>query len=402
MSESSSARPLRWWDLGVISAVLVVAVILVFEIAAGAPGWGASLSPVIRAVAVFFPLVAFGVLYLFLGRKVLVWAMLGNSPGRNSHMFLVLAIAAVALGTFCSPMYAVLQAIAYPMVWVVVREYRASVVWSLAVAVSVGLGIFVGIAIVDVNAAIAPALITAPMSFLFAVAMGTWMTQVTEKGERYRETAELLRQTQAEVAALSEAAGASAERERLSRELHDTLTQTLTGLVMLNEQAGRAFDSGDTLRARDRIARSTSAAREAVAEARALVATTQPLAAGGLLTSIARVAARMREDTGLNVECDLEQVTLDRERETVLLRAVQEGLANARRHARATRVRVSIAPADGGGAVLTVEDDGVGPIGDGAPGGFGLSGLADRVRLVGGKVSFGPGLVSGSRLEVSL
>ena len=402
MSESSSARALRWWDLGVISAALILAVILAFELSAGAPGWGASLSPVMRVAAVFSPLVVFGVLYLFLGREVLVWAMLGKSPDRNSYVFLALVVATVAFGAFCDPMDAVLQAIAYPMVWVVVRQYRLSVVWSLAVAVSVGLGIFAGIGLDNIDAAIAPALVTGSASFVFAVAMGTWITRVTEQSERYRETAELLSQTQAEVAALSEAAGASAERERLSRDLHDTLTQTLTGLVMLNEQAGRAFDSGDTLRARDRVARSTSAAREAVAEARALVATTQPLGEGGLLTSIARVAARMREDTGLNVECDLEQVTLDRERETVLLRAVQEGLANARRHARATRVRVSIAPADGGGAVLTVEDDGVGPIGDGAPGGFGLSGLADRVRLVGGKVSFGPGLVSGSRLEVSL
>ena len=310
----------------------------------------------------------------------------------------------LVFGTFCDPMYAILQVLVYPIVWTTAKQYRVAIAWSGAVALAVGSGMFAGLAPTDLGDALTSSLISASLSFVFAVAMGTWITRIHEWGERHRAMAERLRASQSEVKALSEAAGASRERERLSRELHDTLTQTLTGLVMLAEQTERALAAGDSPMVADRVSRMSSAAREAVSEARALVATTQPLGHGGLRAAIERVADRMRHDTGLDVRCQIETTSLDREREVVLLRATQEGLANARRHARASTVLVSLAPLAGGGAVLAVADDGVGPKAAhrSNSGGFGLSGLTDRVQLVGGSVSFRPGEQSGSRLEVTV
>lgn len=354
-------------------------------------------------ILVVVPLVVFGGLYVVLGRGALRRGLRDEPPDVAATSFLAILLVVLFAATFTVPIYAVLQTIAYPLAWVTLLRRRDAVLWSAGIALAAGGGIAVGLARFDLGLALASAVPTVVFSFAFAVAMGSWITGLAAQGERYRALAEQLRVSQAEVAELSATAGAAAERERLSRELHDTLTQTLTGLVMLGEQAERALEAGDTKRARERLDRVGSAAREAVAEARALVATTQPLGSGGLEAAIQRVAVRLAEDTGMRVECALETVPMDRERQVVLLRAAQEGLANARKHARAKHVVVSLARAVEGGIVLCVDDDGTGP-GEASErdGGFGLSGLADRARAVGGSVDFGSRHGGGSRLELRL
>ncbi|MBL3685549.1 sensor histidine kinase [Leucobacter zeae] len=406
--EAAPSRPLRWWDLGVSAILVVMGTLGVLELVLdAAPVAPAELALILGA------LIVFALWYAALGRAALRRATLEEPMRRADTVYLVGMILIVAAATALFANYATLQVVAYPIVWTIASRYRAAVAWSGVLAVAVGVGFTGAFTRFGVGGGIGVAAAIAFLSFAFAVAMGTWITRIFAQGERYRALAEELRRSQAEVAALSESAGAAAERERLSRELHDTLTQTLAGLVMLSEQAERALGAGDSDRAADRLARVGSAAREAVAEARALVATTQPLGDGGLEAAIERVVARLRADTDLQVACDLEPQALDRERQVVLLRAAQEGLSNARKHARASRVSVSLARSADGGAVLVVDDDGVGPAGagralgvDGADSarvdGYGLTGLADRVRAVGGRVSFGAGPRGGSRLEVRL
>lgn len=395
---------LLWWDLG-MSLILVVLGVLGVILAdvERSPNWAGGASPAARYTLLLAPLLLFALLYAALGRRVLRLALRDEPTGGIGSSYLAALVAVVAYGVLTEPMYALLQAVAYPMVWTTVMRYRDAVLWSSALALAVSLSMFAGIATESVGAGLLSAAFTGPLSLAFAITMGTWITRIYAQGERYRELAERLRDSQAEVAALSQATGAAAERERLSRELHDTLTQTLTGLVMLSEQVERALAEGDRAKAEDRLARVGSAAREALVEARALVASTQPLGDGGLVDSIERVAARFGADTGLRIRCELEPVPLDREREVVLLRAAQEGLANARKHARAEAVRVSLVPLPEGGALLTVEDDGIGPrMRAEGPAGFGLSGLAERVRAVGGTVEFGRGGAGGARLDVRL
>ncbi|MBO1902771.1 sensor histidine kinase [Leucobacter weissii] len=392
-------HPLRWWDL----AVAVVAVLLCL------PGGVSALfrdgavagDPSDLALALA-PFGAFLLLYALLGRAALLRGMRDLQPDGRALAFLGGSVLLLAAATALSPSYATLQVLGYPMIWNIAGTYARSVVWSVAMAAAVGIGSSAAYVRLDVDQPYWTAAVTALLSLVLSIMMGTWITRIFEQGEQQRRLAEQLRRSQDEVSDLSARAGAAAERERLSRELHDTLTQTLTGLVMLSEQAERALAAGDAERAGERLSRVSEASREAMTEARALVAATQPLGDGGLTQAVERVVAGLERDTGLSVSCALEVPPMDRELEVVLLRAAQEGLANARRHARASSVAVTVRAADGG-VLLRVEDDGIGPQTprDGA-GGFGLSGLADRVRLVGGEVVFGPGAARGARLEVRL
>ncbi|MFD5601385.1 sensor histidine kinase [Leucobacter sp. NPDC058333] len=400
---ATTSYSLRWWDAGFVATLTTMGIV------GGLVLWSddaPSIWP--HAASVWGVLALIGVWYLVLGRAALRRAGL-NLPSRSGDaVFLAGLILLMGLATYAVDTYATLQAIGYPLIWTVARQYRSAVLLSAALAVSIALGfVEYGMAFLHEGGAWG-AIAVATLSFVFAVAMGTWITRIHDQGERHRALAEALRRSQSEVAALSESAGASAERERLSRELHDTLTQTLTGLVMLSEQADRALAADDIAGAQDRLARVRSAARESLSEARALVATTQPLGDGGLELAIERTAARLRADTGLEVTCDIAPLELDRERQVMLLRATQEGLSNARKHARASAAKVSLTRAGDGSIVLMVDDDGVGPSATDASSdaaiasGYGLTGLADRIRGIGGEVRFGAGPKSGARLEVRL
>lgn len=391
VSEERSERPatLLWWDLITAAGLLVMTVVVLAS---------AAQKPQLTTWLSLASLVAVGLVYLALGREALRGGMNERPMNVTSMVFIVLLVLLVGFASAQLATLASLQALAYPMIWVAADRYGWAVAFSGALAISTGIGS--ALAYLRQNE-ISPwvAVVVAAVSFAFAVAMGTWISRIAEQGVAYRRLAERLRDTQKQVAELSAQAGATAERERISRELHDTLTQTLTGLVMLSEQAQRAMAADNTALAEERLARVTDASREAMAEARALVATTQPMGDGGLVQSITRVADRLRLDTGLELSCELEDFSLDRELEVVLLRAAQEGLANARKHAKASSVRVKLATHDGS-AVLRVEDDGVGPSDFAGQTGFGLSGLTERLRLVGGTLSFEAGSVSGSVLEV--
>lgn len=414
---------LRWWDTGVVAITLFQSTVVVLD---GASGFTSSLelaSDAVRIALVLAPLAVFVLLYVTLGRSVLRRGIVDAPISLRGTVFLVLLVGVLACAVFLAPINAIMQALVYPIVWTVANRYRDAVAWSGVTAAAIGAAMYSGLALAGSSGAFFTALLTLVSSFVFAVVMGTWITRVFEQGERYRRVAEQLREAQGEVSALSEAAGAAAERERLSRELHDTLTQTLTGLVMLGDQAERALESGDPEAARRRIAQVTSAARAAVGETRALVATTHPLADGGLEHAIERLAARTRAETGIAVACSLEPFDCGREQQVVLLRAAQEGLANVRKHARATAATIALRLGDAYGApassarvaVLTITDDGVGPGGagqggadrSGAPsadqvGGYGITGLRDRARHVRGDLSFGPGPSGGARLELRL
>ncbi|MHA3683511.1 sensor histidine kinase [Leucobacter sp. HY1910] len=399
-----SRTPLRWWDVGVTALTLLLCV----PGGAGAIDWADAGSGAGGRLALNLGVLAvFALLYVVLGRAALLRGMRDadatHTPTR-SRVFLVLLVVTLGVATLVEPSYATLQALAHPMAWVIVPRYRTAVAWSAALAAAIGAGSSVAYARAGIEYPVWTALVIAGLSFGFAVILGTWISRIFDQSERYRAIAAELRASQRDVARLSTEAGAAQERERLSRELHDTLTQTLAGLVMLSEQATRALDSGDTDRTRDRLERVELAAREAVIEARAIVATTQPLGDGGLEAAIERVALRMAADTGLDIVCTLAgSAMLSRELQVVLLRATQEGLANARKHARATRVEVTLTHSPNGDTRLLITDNGVGPAQAAlAPAGFGLSGLAQRVREAGGEVSFGPGDRGGARLEVLL
>nr|WP_241744533.1 sensor histidine kinase [Cellulosimicrobium arenosum] len=224
------------------------------------------------------------------------------------------------------------------------------------------------------------------------------------QAERHARLVDELRATQAELARSHHRAGVAAERERVAREIHDTLAQGFTSVVMLAQAAGADLDRGATDAARDRLAIVEATARENLAEARALVAATGPvpLAAGGtLVEAVARLAQRFGTESGVEVTTSLADVCgLSSAEQVVLLRSAQEALANVRRHAAARTARVVLTQ-DVGATVLEVVDDGRGlPVG--RTEGYGLRGMRERVAAEGGTVVVGDGPSGGTRVEVRL
>jgi signal transduction histidine kinase len=221
------------------------------------------------------------------------------------------------------------------------------------------------------------------LSLGFAIIMGNWISRIAEFGAEKACLLEELTAAQDELATLHRDAGVTAERARLSREVHDTVAQSLTGLVLLAQRARRGFASGglddETLELIE------TSARDALAETRALVAAAAPveLTQGGIADALQRLAERFERETRIRVSVTTTlDEPLDRDAEVVLLRCAQEGLANVRKHSAAANARVELTT-HAGDARLVVTDDGRGFPAE-VHAGFGLAGLRDRLALAGG------------------
>ncbi|GLZ13387.1 two-component sensor histidine kinase [Actinomadura sp. NBRC 104425] len=241
----------------------------------------------------------------------------------------------------------------------------------------------------------------------FSAFFGFWVDRIIRQSRERAELIAELRATQAELAAANRRAGAMAERERLAAEIHDTLAQGFTSILMLLQAADSHLDQ-DPQQARRQISLAASTARENLAEARALVAALPPagLESSSLEEALERLAERVGEEMGIPVEF----TTSGPPRrpaagaEVVLLRAAQEATANIRKHAWAGRVSVRLAYG-GDTAVLEVRDDGAGfdPDAAAAAGrGFGLRGMRERVMQVGGRLEVDSAPGEGTVLTVEV
>lgn len=366
----------RWWDAAVIAASLAVA------IAAALSGATAVESAV-----------AAGALALFLAAYAFV-ARGGLRDARRWRLPVFAGLAAVSLAIGCAvqPFFAIMQAIAYPLVWVLAARRRPAIIASVAVAVGVFVGFAVFGGILDGGGATLAALgagaASAGFGLAFAIAFGLWIASVVEYGEERATLVAELTAAQGEVAALSEERGAAMERERMSRDVHDTLAQTLAGLTILAERAGRQLAEGRADAAADTVATVERLSRDALDEARAIVSRTAAVPADAALgDAVERLISRFRAETGLLIELELQLESagvLARDSQLVVLRCLQESLANVRKHAGATTVRVRVYAGPDGGAVLEVADDGRGFDPAVRHDGFGLDGMRERVALAGG------------------
>ena len=386
----------RWWDAALIAASLMVIVAL----AVGSSGASSA------AIAVAWAaLVLFALSYLLVARPAL------TSP-RPWHFPVFVAGAAVALAGGCAgePFFAIMQAIAYPLTWVLADGRRRAITGSIVIALGTFMGFALFSGILDGEDAVAPALAiagaVAGFGLAFAIAFGLWIASVVDYGEERARLVGELTAAQAEVEALSRDRGAAVERERLARDVHDTLAQTLAGLAILSERAGRQLGEGRADAAADSIATVERLSRDALDEARAIVSRMAAVPSDAALgDAVDRLVARFRAEAGLTIDLDLQLDSagvLSRESQLVLLRCLQESLANVRKHAAATRVDVRVSAGPDGAAQLTVADDGRGFDVAARRDGFGLEGMAERVALAGGdfEVSSNPG--GGTTLVVRL
>jgi signal transduction histidine kinase len=188
------------------------------------------------------------------------------------------------------------------------------------------------------------------------------------------------------------------ERNRLARDIHDSLGHHLTVIAVQLEKV-EAFRQRDPAAADQALADARLSTKYALEEVRQSVGALHDAGNFALGIALRRLVAGL--DGRLAVELDVEgdERPFTGPALLALYRAAQEGLTNARRHAGATRVTVRVRLAEDA-ASLTVTDDGRGL--GGAEPGFGLRGMEERVRSVGGSLVIGSGPGQGTRLVASV
>lgn len=228
------------------------------------------------------------------------------------------------------------------------------------------------------------------------------------ESERRRGLIVELVATRAELAEAERTAGTLAERERLAREIHDTLAQGLSSIQLLLRAAERSLP-GDAPAA-EHVRAAREAAQANLAEARSFVRALTPpdLEHGSLAAALERLCARTTApDLTVRFAVSGTPVELPTPYEVALLRTAQSALANTVRHARAGRAEITLSFMDTSVA-LDVVDDGQGFDPSGAPvlergdGGFGLPAMRARAGSLGGALSVESAPGQGTAVAVTL
>ena len=342
-------------------------------------------------------LAVLGVAYHFLGRP----ATSSRDPSQaHSYRLVLVAVCGISAGLFPQSMF--LLFIAFPQIWILSRRVRESVIFSVLLLVADGTGLFVasGYSWSGFREAIPWLMVSLTMSLL----MGLWIERVIDQSERRADLIAELDRTRDELASANHAAGAMAERERMARDIHDTLAQGMTSIVMLAQAAQAELAAG---RPTNKLAAIEDTARENLAEARALVAAFTPvaLAESTLSEVLRRQAERFSRETGVDVEVrldlpDEDVAALPAGQQVVLLRAAQEALANVRKHAAAEHVLITLGASDDD-VRIEISDDGRGFEPAAVVGsGYGLAAMRGRVEESGGTVEVESTPGRGTRIQV--
>jgi two-component system sensor histidine kinase DesK len=186
---------------------------------------------------------------------------------------------------------------------------------------------------------------------------------------------------------------ATAERERIGRDLHDLLGHTLSLITMKLELSRRLLDR-DPAAARRELAEAEEVARHALAEVRSAVT---GIRAAGFAAELAS-AALLLQTSGVRLDQHLQVANLPESVECTLALVLREAATNIARHAHATLARVSLTGTDDG-VRLCIEDNGRGGI---HAAGNGLSGMKERVQALGGHLRLDSPPGGGTRLNIDM
>jgi len=178
------------------------------------------------------------------------------------------------------------------------------------------------------------------------------------------------------------------ERNRLARDLHDSVAQTLYGLTLQAETASRKLAAGQLASVEDELREMRDSAQHTLQETRLLIFELRPpiLQEEGLAAALRQRLAAVEARSGLQIHDQIEETgSLPDKVETALYRIAQEALNNSMKHAQATQITVSLHK-EGEVVRLTIDDDGLGFDLDGRPGGLGLQGMGERAEGAGGRL----------------
>lgn len=197
------------------------------------------------------------------------------------------------------------------------------------------------------------------------------------------------------------------ERQRLARDLHDSVTQLIFSITLVAQSIRPAYQK-DVLEGERRIARVLELSQQALAEMRELLTELRNPVQEGLVPAIRKHIERLQQREGLQVQYEVAAYSpRPVEQEETLYRIVQEALNNVVKHARAHHVRVHLAQ-DPRGLELTVSDDGLGfdaehlPSNGGSSGGLGLRGMRERIERLGGTIYIQSNLGAGTAIVAFL
>ena len=180
------------------------------------------------------------------------------------------------------------------------------------------------------------------------------------------------------------------ERNRLAREIHDTLGHTLTGIIMGSDAGLALFDAAPE-EAKKRIQVVAQAARDGLNDVRRSIKALRPDALENttLEEALETMITNFKAATSAEVFYDQQAgpLAFAQDEEDTLYRVVQESMTNAVRHGRATEIAIRVTRRD---SLLTIDvrDNGLGG-GEDVKAGFGLRHMRERLELLGGSLTFG-------------
>lgn len=206
------------------------------------------------------------------------YAWLTRRPGhervpRNAAIYLAVLTMTVLVLTALKPGVPFFLFIAYPQVWYLSGRVTVGAAWATAItgAAVAGFGLRYGYS-PEVMREVLPQM---AVSLLFSLLLGIWISRVIDQSQERADLIGELERARARLDEAQHAAGVVSERERMAREIHDTLAQGFTSVIALAQvERARLAAGGDPA---PRLAMLEETARENLAEARALVAAFSPL-----------------------------------------------------------------------------------------------------------------------------
>lgn len=213
-------------------------------------------------------------------------------------------------------------------------------------------------------------------------------SRANEKAQELLTELETTNRQLTEYAAQVEDLTIASERQRLARELHDTLSQGLAGLILQLEAVDANLAGGKTERSRQIVQQAMESARKTLSEARSAIDDLRQGQLTGCSEDLEKKVSQFISTTGIpcDFQCDLSECLTSSVADAVV-GVVTESLMNITRHAKATQVSVKVDVCDGM-LELEIHDDGCGfdPLAVPNTGHYGLIGMKERVSLVNGTI----------------
>jgi len=371
-----------------------------------------SVSAIYVQLALLLPAPLFASAHLLLGLTCLAYLALGTvgywfvNQSRAAIWLFFYFVTQLILGSamlFLSPVRGSIVLVLFPLVAQAVVLLSPTFAISVTVMVSLATVLESAISTSDLLQGVVKRI-----GALAAFGFTYWFGRVVVREELGRQRAEGLSLELRDAndrlkdhAAQTHELGVMRERERLAREVHDGLGHYLTAIAIQNE-AARELMSVDTSRTTEALAKVQSLAQEALADVRRSINAWhihQPAVSLSrqvelLVNSVSGL------DTALTQRGASRPVALAIEH--TLIRILQEGLTNVRKHARARRVEVLLEFGEPAGLRLEIADDGVGPRPHTESSGFGLNGVRERMEMLGGRMDIGRSQLGGFVLRVEV